>query len=106
MATSKTVYTGEIVAAIVARYQASPSPETVAQIADDLGVSAPSVRSKLASLGVYQKAEPAAKRGKATKETLAENLREASGLTLPNIEAAGRVALSELMAHFTKSETN
>lgn len=100
MATLKTVYTGEIVAAIVARYQAAPSAETVAAIATDLGVTTPSVRSKLASLGVYQKAEPTAKRGKETKETLAETLRDVSGLTLPNIEAAGRVALAELMAHF------
>ena len=101
MATSKTVYTAEAVAAITARYTAEPTPATVAAIAADLGVTAPSVRSKLASLGVYKKAEPATgKRGKVTKEELAEKLREVSGLTLPNIEASGRETLVSLLAHF------
>lgn len=101
MTASKSVYTADAVASIVAKYTATPTTETVAEIASDLGVTVPSVRSKLASLGVYQKAEKATtKRGKETKETLADTLREVSGLTLPNIEASGRETLVSLLAHF------
>lgn len=101
MTTSKSVYTAEAVASMSAAYTASPSTATVAEIAASLGVTVPSVRSKLASLGVYQKAEkPSGKRGKETKETLADALRELSGMPLPNIEAAGRDTLVSLIAHF------
>lgn len=96
------VYTAETITAITARYTAAPSAETVASIAAELGVTVPSVRSKLASLGVYQKAEKVAKRGKENKEELADRLRDLSGLTLPNIEASGRVAIAELLAHFSR----
>lgn len=98
------VYTADAVASIVARYEATPSIATVAEIASDLGVTVPSVRSKLASLGVYQKAETATKRGKETKEIMADRLRDLSGLTLPNVEASGRVAIAELLAHFSRTE--
>lgn len=98
---AKTVYTADAIAAMIERYTANKSPETVAAIAADLGVTAPSVRSKLASLGVYEKAKPAeGKRGKETKEILADSLRTISGLALPNIEAAGRDTLTSLLAHF------
>ena len=100
MAKSQSVYTAEVIASITERYVAAPTAETVAAIAAEIGVTVPSVRSKLASLGVYQKAEKVAKRGKENKEEMADKLRDISGLTLPNIEAAGRVALAELLAVF------
>ena len=96
------VYTSEVIANITGRYTDQPTAETVAALAAELGVTVPSVRSKLASLGVYQKAEKAAKRGKENKEDMAERLRDLSGLTLPNIEASGRVAIAELLAHFSR----
>ena len=99
------VYTADAIARITVEYEKSPTPETVVAIAASLGVTAPSVRSKLASLGVYRKAEPAAgKRGKENKEEMTERLRELSGLSLPNLEASGRVAIAELLAHFSRTE--
>ena len=99
-----TVYTSEVITAMTSRYEAAPTADTVAALAAELGVTVPSVRSKLASLGIYRKAEAAPKRGKENKEDMADRLRDISGLTLPNIEAAGRVALAELMTHFTRAE--
>lgn len=56
-------YTAEQTAAMVSAYQASPTPETVATLAESLGKTVRSVVAKLSREGVYQKKEYVGKTG-------------------------------------------
>ncbi len=57
------IYTPEVVTAISEKYKANSTPETVAALAADLGVSDRSVIAKLSSLGIYVKQPYLTKRG-------------------------------------------
>lgn len=91
-------YSADQVLLITTAYAAG---ETLADIAAKVGKSVPSVRAKLASLGVYvskAKAEKPAEKGeKANKEALASLLAELVGVNLLNIEAASKAALLALI---------
>jgi len=56
-------YTAEQTAAMVSAYQANPTPETVATLAESLGKTVRSVVAKLSREGVYQKKEYVGKTG-------------------------------------------
>ena len=90
-------YTAEMTAAIVDQYQAGVS---VDEIADDIGKSVRSVRSKLVREGVYvAKAKPAAKRdnGPTKKELLIEL--GSTGFDVNGFEGATKDAILRLIAH-------
>lgn len=101
MTTVKTVaanYSESQVLSIVAAYKAGESLENIAA---SVGKSVPSVRAKLASLGVYvsktKTSDKIEKTDKANKEALAAKLSELVGCSLLNVEAASKAALLALI---------
>ena len=91
-------YTAEMTAAIVEQYQQGAD---VDQIADSIGKSIRSVRSKLVREGVYvAKPKPAAKRDQGpTKKELLKDL-EATGFDVAGFEGATKEAIVRLIGHF------
>ena len=91
-------YTAEMTAAIVEQYQQGAD---VDQIADSIGKSIRSVRSKLVREGVYvAKPKPAAKRDQGpTKKELLKDL-EATGFDVAGFEGATKGAIVRLIGHF------
>jgi len=91
-------YTAEMTAAIVEQYQQGAD---VDQIADSIGKSVRSVRSKLVREGVYvAKPKPAAKRDQGpTKKELLNDL-EATGFDVSGFEGATKEAIVRLLGHF------
>jgi len=91
-------YTAEMTAAIVEQYQQGAD---VDQIADSIGKSIRSVRSKLVREGVYvAKPKPAAKRDQGpTKKELLKDL-EATGFDVAGFEGATKEAIVRLLGHF------
>ena len=91
-------YTPEMTAAMVENYEAGMS---VDEIANDIGKSVRSVRSKLVREGVYV-AKPKAKSTKVmgpTKKELLKDL-EATGFDVAGFEGATKDAIVRLIAHF------
>lgn len=91
-------YTPEMTAAMVENYQAGM---TVDQIANDIGKSVRSVRSKLVREGVYV-AKPKAKTTRVmgpTKKELLKDL-ETTGFDVAGFEGATKEAIERLIAHF------
>ena len=91
-------YTAEMTAAIVEQYQQGAD---VTAIADSIGKSIRSVRSKLVREGVYvAKPKPAAKRDNGpTKKELLKDL-EATGFDVAGFEGATKEAIVRLIGHF------
>ena len=91
-------YTAEMTAAIVEQYQQGTD---VTAIADSIGKSVRSVRSKLVREGVYvAKPKPAAKRDQGpTKKELLNDL-EATGFDVAGFEGATKEAIVRLIGHF------
>lgn len=90
-------YSQDQVTAIVAAYKAGDSLESIAA---SIGKSVPSVRAKLAQLGVYvskAKSEVKPSEKGVNKEALASLLSELVGVPLLNIEAASKAALLALI---------
>lgn len=76
--------------------------KTLEVLAKELGKTVASVRSKLVALGLYKKAEAAAKatgKGKATKADLAAKLREVTGKELVGVESLTAATLTELVEY-------
>lgn len=76
-------------------------------LAEELGKTVASVRSKLVALGLYKKAEKgatASKAGKATKADLAAKLREATGKELVGVEALTATTLTELVEYLVGAD--
>lgn len=92
-------YTAEMTAAIVEQYQQGAD---VDQIADSIGKSVRSVRSKLVREGVYvAKPKPAAKRDQGpTKKELLKDL-ETTGFDVSGFEGATKEAIVRLIGQFT-----
>lgn len=63
MATPKTAYTVEETQALLEAYKASPTQETVADMATRFGKSVKSIVAKLSREGIYQKKEYTTKSG-------------------------------------------
>ena len=96
---AKVNYTPEMTAAMVENYQ---SGMTVAEIANDIGKSVRSVRSKLVREGVYVAKPKAAGMPRATGPTKKELLKslEATGFDVAGFEGATKDAIVRLIAHF------
>ena len=93
-------YTPEMTAAMVENYKAGMS---VDQIANDIGKSVRSVRSKLVREGVYVAKPTAAGMPRSTGPTKKELLRdlEATGFDVAGVEGATKDAIVRLIAHFS-----
>ena len=92
-------YTAAQVAQITTAYQAGMDIDEIAQ---DIGKSVRSVRSKLVREGVYV-AKPMTASKKVlgpTKKELLKDL-EKSGLDVAGLEGATKEAISRLLVHFT-----
>lgn len=91
-------YTPEMTAAMVENYEAGMS---VDEIANDIGKSVRSVRSKLVREGVYV-AKPKATSQKVMGPTKKELLRdlEETGFDVAGFEGATKDAIVRLIAHF------
>ena len=91
-------YTAEMTAAIVEQYQQGTDVDA---IADSIGKSVRSVRSKLVREGVYvAKPKVAAKRDMGpTKKELLKDL-EATGFEVAGFEGATKEAIVRLLRHF------
>ena len=97
-------YTEEMVDAMVADYQANPTPETVASLAAEFNKSTRSIVAKLVREGVY-KAQPkavAAKVAVVRKSELVATINEALGLELASLEKATKGDLEKLVAAVSK----
>ena len=92
-------YTAAQVAQITTAYQAGTDIDEIAQ---DIGKSVRSVRSKLVREGVYV-AKPKAKSNKVlgpTKKELLKDL-EKTGVDVAGLEGATKESITRLLAHFT-----
>ena len=92
-------YSAAQVAQIIDQYAAGQS---IDMIADGIGKSVRSVRSKLVREGVYV-AKPKAKSNKVlgpTKKELLKDL-EQTGVDVAGLEGATKEAITRLLAHFT-----
>jgi hypothetical protein len=97
-------YTEEMVDAMVADYQANPTPDTVAALATEFNKSTRSIVAKLVREGVY-KAQPravAAKVAVVRKSELVARINEALGLELASLEKATKGDLEALVAALVK----
>ena len=92
-------YSAAQVAQITEAYN---SGQDITEIAQDIGKSVRSVRSKLVREGVYV-AKPKAKSNKVlgpTKKELLKDL-EKTGVDVAGLEGATKEAITRLLAHFT-----
>tara|TARA_R110000822_G_scaffold4819_2_gene20519 strand:+ start:346 stop:729 length:384 start_codon:yes stop_codon:yes gene_type:complete len=97
-------YTEEMVDAMVADYEANPTPETVSALSEEFGKSVRSIVAKLVREGVY-KAQPravAAKVAVVRKSELVARINEALGLELASLEKATKGDLEALVAALVK----
>jgi len=95
-------YTEEMVDAMVADYQANPTPDTVAALATEFNKSTRSIVAKLVREGVY-KAQPravAAKVAVVRKADLVAQLQTELGAQagFPSLEKASKADLQNLLA--------
>jgi len=100
-------YSEAEVARLKAGYSGADNATEVAALAKELGKSAASVRAKLASLGVYAKAEKVtAKAVSENKTALADAIGEKVGLLEHEAEGlakAPKAALAKVLAALTNS---
>ena len=97
-------YTDEMVDAMVADYQANPTPDTVAALATEFNKSTRSIVAKLVREGVY-KAQPravAAKVAVVRKADLVATINEALGVELETLSKASKADLEALVAAVSK----
>jgi len=97
-------YTEEMVDAMVADYQANPTPDTVAALATEFNKSTRSIVAKLVREGVY-KAQPravAAKVAVVRKADLVATINEALGVELETLSKASKADLEVLVASVSK----
>lgn len=102
-------YTTEQTAAIVARYTASPTAETVADLAMEMGKTVRSIVAKLSREKVYHKKEYVGKTGEkpVKKDDLADSLAEMFGLTeaeADSLTKANKTALVKIMAKYAATQ--
>lgn len=89
-------YTEAQVAVLTEMYKGVDNATEVAEIAKATGKSAASVRAKLASLGLYAKAEAESKAKGITKRALAEQVGNALGLQEFEVDALEKTSKSVL----------
>ena len=96
-------YTEEMVDAMVADYEANPTPETVSALSEEFGKSVRSIVAKLVREGVY-KAQPravAAKVAVVRKSELVAQVQELLGVEIPTLEKASKHDLESLLCSIT-----
>ena len=99
-------WSNELTAQLVAAYTAAEKDnEQLETIAKDMGKTVAAVRSKLVSLGEYQKPEQARKVGGASavrKMTLVRQIQDATGIeSLDSFEKASKAHLQALVDFLT-----
>lgn len=96
MAEQNVNYTAELTEQIVMQYQEGVAVETIAEA---IGKSVRSVRSKLVREGVYVKAEAATKPKQEgpTKKELLRNLEATTGFSAEGLEGATKAAIIRIM---------
>ena len=92
-------YTEEMVDAMVADYQDSPSKDTVAKLAKEFNKSTRSIVAKLVREGVYVAAPRVTKAGTPVvrKSELVAQINEALGVELSTLEKASKQDLESLV---------
>lgn len=105
MTTTKTAYTVEQTAELVAAYKAAPTAETVATFAEKFGKTVKSVVAKLSREGVYQKKEYKTKTGDTVvkKDEIANEFQTLFGLTegeADSLTKANKTALVKILNSF------
>jgi len=104
MTAKTTAYTAEQTSELVAAYNASATPETVAIFAEKFGKTVKSIVAKLAREGVYKKAEKAsASKSGQRKDEIVLALELMVGAELPSFKDATKKDLETLLA-FIKRE--
>jgi len=98
-------YTEEMVDAMVADYQDSPSKDTVAKLAKEFNKSTRSIVAKLVREGVYVAAPRVTKTGAPVvrKAELVAQIQDQLGILLPSLEKASKQDL-EILASAITSE--
>jgi len=96
-------YTEEMVAAIVAEYEAEPTRETVDALASRFSKTSRSIIAKLSTLGIYQAPVRVAKTGKPVikKEVLVAEITAVLGVELPSLVKANKQDLEALATFVT-----
>ena len=102
MATTKTAYTAEQSAELVAAYVANATPATVESLAVKFGKSVKSVVAKLSREGVYVKAERLTKTGEKVekKDETADAIGKILGLSEADTSSLAKANKSALKAVF------
>ena len=96
-------YTEEDIAVLHTEYDPANTAETVAELAERLNKTVPSIRAKLVSLGVYVAPTKPAKVAKdegPSKKELINELVVMTGKQLKGIEGATKPAIAELIEVF------
>jgi len=98
-ANASTNYSEDIIATMVAEYEANPTRDTVDALAEQFSKPVRSVISKLSALGVYQKATPATKKAEPIikKEVYVAQLNERLGVELPSVANMTKVDIQRLI---------
>jgi len=96
-------YTEEMVDAMVADYQDSPSKDTVAKLAKEFNKSTRSIVAKLVREGVYVAAPRVTKAGAPVvrKSELVAQVQELLGVEMPTLEKASKQDLESLLCSIT-----
>ena len=103
-ANSSSNYSQDIIDSMVAQYTANPTRETVDAISAEIGKPVRSVISKLSAIGVYQKAEKAAKKAEPIikKEVYIAQIQEALGIELASFDKMTKSDLQNLADRLQK----
>lgn len=109
MATTKTAYTVEQSAALVAAYSAAPNAATVESLAVQFGKSVKSIVAKLSREGVYVKAARLTKTGEAVekKDETADAIGKVLGLSeadTSSLTKANKTALKAIFKALVESK--
>tara|TARA_R110000737_G_scaffold243598_2_gene254677 strand:- start:111 stop:488 length:378 start_codon:yes stop_codon:yes gene_type:complete len=92
-------YTDEMVEAMVADYEANPTPDTVAKLSEEFSKSTRSIVAKLVREGVYKAAPRVTKTGAPVirKSDLVAQINETLGVELITLEKASKQDLESLV---------
>lgn len=94
-------YSQEVIDSMVAEYTANPTRETVDSLSQATGKPVRSIISKLSALGVYVKAEKAAKKAEPVvkKEVFVAELQEKLGIELKSFNNMTKTDIEALISH-------
>ena len=97
MATAKN-YTDEMVSQMVETYEASPTRDTVEQLAEDLGKTTRSIIAKLSREGVYKAQPRTTKSGEpvVSKQQYVDAITAHFDIEMPTLVKAGKQDLQKL----------